>query len=62
MHVSDVPRLDPCPSYINICHIHADESQIQRALQELVGRDTEMLKGCFLVDQLVFQETCHQLF
>mmetsp|Transcript_1711 Transcript_1711/g.3847 ORF Transcript_1711/g.3847 Transcript_1711/m.3847 type:complete len:555 (+) Transcript_1711:108-1772(+) len=39
-----------------------DESQIQRALQELVGRDSEMLKGCFLVDQLVFQETCHQLF
>ncbi|KAF5836953.1 hypothetical protein DUNSADRAFT_5182 [Dunaliella salina] len=38
-----------------------DESHIQRALQDLVGRDPEMLKGCFLVDQLVFQETCHQL-
>jgi len=37
-----------------------DELTVQRQLQELVGRDRALLQGCFLVDQLVFQETLYR--
>ncbi len=37
-------------------HACADEMQVQKQLQELVGGDRTLLQGCFLVDQLVFQE------
>ncbi|KAL6747220.1 kinase-like domain-containing protein [Haematococcus lacustris] len=33
-----------------------DEAGVQRALHELVGQDKALLQGCFLTDQLVFQE------
>ena len=37
----------------------AEEREVQRKLRDLVGNDSVMLQGCFLVDQLVFQETMH---
>lgn len=33
-----------------------DEKDVQRRLLELVGNDKARLPGCFVVDQLVFQE------
>lgn len=33
-----------------------DEKDVQRRLLDLVGGDKSALQGCFVVDQLVFQE------
>ncbi|GAX79840.1 hypothetical protein CEUSTIGMA_g7280.t1 [Chlamydomonas eustigma] len=37
-----------------------DEREVQRHLLELVGSKKELMPGCFLVDQLVFQESMFQ--
>jgi hypothetical protein len=42
------------------CLAAADEGAVQRALLDLVGSDKGLLKGCFLVDQLVFQEMMYK--
>ncbi len=50
------------PLCLIFCSVHsflnADETAVQRYLQELVGNDKALLNSCFLVDQLVFQEVC----
>ena len=46
--------VSPCISFV-----HADEREVQRRLRDMVGNDATMLQGCFLVDQLVFQETMY---
>lgn len=33
---------------------------MQKALHELVGGDRSLIQGCFLVDQLVFQEMMYR--
>lgn len=45
------------------CHTHpapADEVHVQKALSDLVGGDRSLMQGCFLVDQLVFQEMMYR--
>ena len=37
------------------------EREVQDKLLELVGKKKELMQGCFLVDQLVFQETQQNL-
>lgn len=46
-------------STLNLADLLAEEVVVQRQLQELVGGDRALLQGCFLVDQLVFQESMY---
>ncbi len=35
----------------------ADEAEVQKRLLQLVGNNTELMHGCYMVDNLVFQES-----
>eukprot|EP00798_Chlamydomonas_sp_ICE-L_P014519 gene14519-20549_t len=37
-----------------------DEKEVQRKLRDIVGNDKTLVQGCFLADQLVFQEEMHR--